>query len=721
MNTKFTILRHETQMQLQPHCPVLLMASAVTRNNLNGHIFAQCKFQNISSRQIANLSIKIYLKDVESGEKCFDFLYASVMASPYVNFGDTVPISLPAENADVTGISIEKIQFDIGEPWVNEDGERFKKAVQRKRISGQLTERLYSQYEKEIRKVTQVPVELVGAKDSGLIFCGCGTIYPQEYEKCPKCKLSFDDQIRISRPEFLEQCISHEQQLQEEKKRQKEERIHQTVLPIKRHPWIAVACLSGTVCCLAAAFFAIAAVRKLQDFQTRNPLSLNSIDTSQTWAAAGKDFYQVDVSAETSGTFAAVFTMPESKELQFVYLEDGAGILKCNFEEQPSALPELLGYVTGQKTDAAMVSVTVSAGPQGSDLYSHTAIVDFSLDPQYGKDGIMLFSLYDGLSGKASTNQYVPIVDGKGSISYSLADSAKGSGGSYDTPLSWAEKIQDKIIAEPIFFIASEEMTDTAYTAEDEFSYTSEQLFSSSSGMFDFRDYYGKQRFVLQDPSGLPKGMPKVVIYKDENLNDSQTTYKICKSQGRTAVAESYDFSGELSFTPKHKFSFLSYIPLRSAGPAKIFENEDRLSLDETKEVFQEEWQNFSNLIDNTKTTVTYYAENEIDTQEELETFQNAWLQYSEVALGIQQRLSEKMPPVEYEEAWKSFANSMQNIAEDLKLCAAVDFDQANQDAEGSSSFSVGIDRFVQHSYDVIDAVKELQQALGLDVTEQAG
>lgn len=720
MNTKFTILRHKTQMQIQPHCPVLLMASAVTRNNLNGQIFAQYKFQNISSRQIANLSIKVYLKDLASGEKWFDFLYTSVMASPHVNFGDTVPIPLPAESTDVAGISIEKIQFDIGEPWVNKNGERFKEAVQRKRISDQLTERLYSQYEKEIRKVAQVPIDLVGVKDSGLVFCGCGTIYPQEYEKCPKCKLSFNDQIRIGSPEYLEQCISHEQQLLEEKKRQKEEKIHRTILPIKRHPWIAVACLSGTVCCLAAAFFVIKTVLKLHDFQTRNPLSINSIDTSQAWSAMGKDFYQVDISTETMDPFAAVFSMPESKELQFVYLEGGAGILKRNFKEQPSALPTLLGYVTGHKIDAAMVSVDVSAGPQESDLYSHAAVVDFSLDPQYGKDGIVLFSLYDGLSGKANTNQYVPIVDGKGSISYFIEDSARVSDGIYDTPLSWAEKIQDKIVAEPTFFIASEEMADTAYTAEDEFSYTSEQILASSSGLFDFRDYQGKQRFALQDSFDLPKGMPEVVIYKDENLNDNQTTYKICRSNGRTAVAESYDFSGELHFTPKHKFALLSFIPLRSAGSAKIIENTDRLSLDETKEVFQEERQNYSNLIDNIQATVTYYAENEIDTQEEMEAFQNTWLQYSEIALGIQRRLSEKMPPVEYEEDWKLFADSMQNITEDLKLCATVDFDHPNQGAEGSSPLSTGLDRFVQHGYDAIDAEKELQQALGLDVTSQA-
>lgn len=716
MDTKFTILSHETQTQIQPYCPVLLIASAITRNNLNGHTFAQCKFRNISNLNISTLSIKVYTRNLESSEKEFAFLYSSVTASPYSDFGDTIPIPLSNELTEMTGISIEKIQFDNGKIWVNNNAERFKKAIHPKRLADHLEKHLYLQYKKEVRKLTETPIDLIAIKDSGLIFCGCGNIYPQEYEKCPKCRTSLNDQLRICNPEFLEQCVCHERKSREERMQQKCEKIHKTIALIKKHPRITVACLSGSICALAAAFFAISIVKKQQDFLIRNPLSINAINTSQMWTAMGKNFYQVDVSTEIMDPIAAVFTMPESKNLQFVYLENGIGNIKSNFEEKPSVLPELLGYVTGQKADTTMISIDIHAGPQQSDLYSHTAIIDFSLDSQYGKDGIVLFNLYDSLSGEVKTNQYTPVVDGEGSISYSVDDNARVTDGSYDTPLIWAEKISTKIIVEPTFFISSEEMTDTAYTAEDDFTYTSEQVLTSSSGLFDFRNYQGEQHFALQDTSGLPKGMPKLVIYKDEDLNNNETTYKICKSNGRTAIAESYDFSGELNFTPKHKFTLISHIPLRCVGSSKISQNFERLSLDETKEIFQEEYQNFSNLIDDIETTVTYYAENEIETQEDLENFQKSWLQYSDIASGIQQRLSEKMPPLEYEASWKSFANSMQVIAEDLKTCSLADFDNVNQEPEVSSSFSVTLDQLVQHCYDVIDAEKELQQLLNVDL-----
>lgn len=696
------------------------MASAITRNNLNGRIFAQYKFRNISNHKIAKLSIKIHISDLESGEKWFDFLYSSVMASSYTNFGDTVPIPLSDESIDVTGISIEKIQFDNGQIWVNENGGRFKEAVQRKRITDQLNDRLYSQYEKEIKTLTEVPVELVGVKDSGLVFCGCGNIYPQEYEKCPKCRISLNDQIRICSPEFLEQRICDEQKLQVEKKQQKREKISKTIVPIKRHPWIAAACLSGTVCALAAVFFAISIGLHLYDSHIRNPLSIDSIDTSQTWSAMGKNFYQIDVSADATEPFAAVFTKMESNELQFVYLENGTGILKSDFAEKPSALPQLLGYVTGQKADDATVSTDVRAGPQGSDLYSHTAIIDFSLDPQYGKDGIVLFSLYDGLSGKAKTNQYVPIVDGEGSISYPVDDSVRVADGAYDTPLTWREKIATEITAEPIFFISSEEIADTDYAAEDDVSYASQQKWPSESELFDFRDYQGEQHFALQDTFSLPKGMQKIFIYKDEDLNDSETIYKIGRSNGNTVTVESYDFAGDLNFTPEHAFSLISLVPLRSVGSTNFFQNFERLSLDETKEVFQEEHQNLSDLIGDIEETVTYYSENEIKSQEALESFQKGWLQYSDVAYGIQQRLLEKLPPAEYEADWKAFANSMQDIAEDLKMCSTADFDNVNQGTEGSSPLAVGLDQFVQHCYDAIDAQKNLQQALNVDLDTEA-
>lgn len=721
MDTKFTILRHETQIQIQPYCPVLLVASAITRNNLNGHIFAQYKFRNISNQKITKLSIKIHISDLESGEKWFEFLYPAVMASSYENFGDTVPIPLADESIDVTGISIEKIQFDHGQIWINENYGRFMEAVQRKRIADQLEGRLYSQYEKEIKKLTEVPIELVGVKDFGLVFCGCGNIYPQEYEKCPKCRTSLNDQIRICSPEFLEHRICHEQELQVEKKRKKREKTQKTIAPIKRHPWIAAACLSGTVCASAAVFFAITIGMHQYDSQTRNPLSIDSIDTSQTWSAMGKNFYQIDVSADTTEPFAAIFTKTESNELQFVYLENGTGILKSDFAEKPSALPQLLGYVTGQKADAAMVSTDVRTGPQESDLYSHTAIIDFSLDPQYGKDGIVLFNLYDGLSGKAKTNQYVPIVDGKGSISYPVDDSVRVADGTYDTPLAWREKIATKITAEPIFFISSAEIADTDYTSEDDISYTFQQKWSSESELFDFRNYQGEQHFALQGTFGLPKGMQKIFIYKDEDLNDNETIYKVCRSNGNTVAVESYDFVGDLNFTPEHVFSLISLVPLRSVGSTSFFQSLERRSLDETKEVFQEEHQNLSDLIGDIEETVTYYSENEIKSQKALESFQKGWLQYSDVAYGIQQRLLEKLPPVEYEADWKAFANSIQEIAEDLKMCSTANFDNVNQGTEGSSPLAVGLDQFVQHCYDAIDAQKNLQQALNVDLDTEAG
>ena len=51
MESRYTILQHETRTFYLVDCPILLLSHAITKDNQNNTIFVQCKFENTLSKE----------------------------------------------------------------------------------------------------------------------------------------------------------------------------------------------------------------------------------------------------------------------------------------------------------------------------------------------------------------------------------------------------------------------------------------------------------------------------------------------------------------------------------------------------------------------------------------------------------------------------------------------------------------------------------------------
>lgn len=215
MESRYTILQHETRTFYLVDCPILLVSHAITKDNQNNTIFVQCKFENTLSKPIKALyiSVKCYdvtnqsLSDVES------FSYLDILVKQYETFGDKMPVILPDKETRNISIIPVKIVFEDGSTWENETNLSFVEFEYNNTTISELGE-LAEEYRRELHHIclqsdrhNYLPI-----RKDGYTICGCGKIVVEAEKTCPACGVDLEKLFALNDVERLRKELEQGEQ-----------------------------------------------------------------------------------------------------------------------------------------------------------------------------------------------------------------------------------------------------------------------------------------------------------------------------------------------------------------------------------------------------------------------------------------------------------------------------------------------------------------------------
>lgn len=254
MDRRYTILVHDRDVQIQNDCPVILKAYAITKDNKEQKYIAQCKFENLACKTITGLYITVwsYGADGKQIDNGIDFTYAYLDADQYNEFGDKNAIGIKNNYVTKLGIQTNKIIFSDGECWERQEQSQYEK-VQLKAIDDELGE-LKEQYNRDLAEKTNHKISWVCEQRDGMVLCGCGTIYLNQYGRCPNCYMSFKEQKDLLNKEALQEhllqwkeiCRKRQEQLEyEQREKFKQEFLKNEKSKKARHRFF---CIVAVIC-----------------------------------------------------------------------------------------------------------------------------------------------------------------------------------------------------------------------------------------------------------------------------------------------------------------------------------------------------------------------------------------------------------------------------------------------------------------------------------------
>ena len=166
--------------------PVVVAAGALLKDNRNGNIIVQLKIQNICSKTIKAVTVKITSIDTVGrtlGEETeYQYLDLNVKRNEFL--GQQVPIIVPNEQTRSYSVKVTEVAFDDNTVWVgNEIWEPLEKPdpIEKKIANGELARQYRIKYGKNSKYLLK--------QDRDLWFCTCGAINHESELSCCSCHI----------------------------------------------------------------------------------------------------------------------------------------------------------------------------------------------------------------------------------------------------------------------------------------------------------------------------------------------------------------------------------------------------------------------------------------------------------------------------------------------------------------------------------------------------
>lgn len=166
--------------------PVVVAAGALLKDNRNGNIIVQLKIQNICSKTIKAVTVKITSIDTVGrtlGEETeYQYLDLNVKRNEF--FGQQVPIIVPNEQTRSYSVKVTEAAFDDNTVWAgNEIWEPLEKPdpIEKKIANGELARQYRIKYGKNSKYLLK--------QDRDLWFCTCGAINHESELSCCSCHI----------------------------------------------------------------------------------------------------------------------------------------------------------------------------------------------------------------------------------------------------------------------------------------------------------------------------------------------------------------------------------------------------------------------------------------------------------------------------------------------------------------------------------------------------
>lgn len=187
---RYEIIHVDSSERYIETCPLILLSNALTSDIERDKILLQLKFQNMDSRTIKAVFVKVecfsidgvYLNEDE------EFQYLDLKIDQYKEFGSSIPLYLKLKNTREVKIQCEKILFCDGTEWENTINEYYTKLPEKIVLSDLLgndsyNELLYSLREEKI--FTNTVYKPFSIMD--YYFCPCGRYRNKNEHYCFNC------------------------------------------------------------------------------------------------------------------------------------------------------------------------------------------------------------------------------------------------------------------------------------------------------------------------------------------------------------------------------------------------------------------------------------------------------------------------------------------------------------------------------------------------------
>ena len=166
--------------------PVVVAAGSLLKDNRNGNIIVQLKIQNICSKTIKAVTVKITSIDTVGrtlGEETeYQYLDLNVKRNEFL--GQQVPIIVPNEQTRSYSVKVTEAAFDDNTVWAgNEIWEPLEKPdpIEKKIANGELARQYRIKYGKNSKYLLK--------QDRDLWFCTCGAINHESELSCCSCHI----------------------------------------------------------------------------------------------------------------------------------------------------------------------------------------------------------------------------------------------------------------------------------------------------------------------------------------------------------------------------------------------------------------------------------------------------------------------------------------------------------------------------------------------------
>lgn len=198
--------------------PAVIAAGALLKDNRTGNIIVQLKIQNICSKKIKAVTVKIKTLDTAGREldEEIKYQYLDLNADRNECFGQQVPVSVPNDQTRSYSAAVTEVVFADNSVWA-ENGiwEPLANQVSAKNKfrSPDLVEQYQIKYGKESEYLLQ--------KDRDLWMCACGTINHNDEERCSRCRTLLANLEEFQLDVLKKECDSR---LEEERQKRERER-----------------------------------------------------------------------------------------------------------------------------------------------------------------------------------------------------------------------------------------------------------------------------------------------------------------------------------------------------------------------------------------------------------------------------------------------------------------------------------------------------------------
>lgn len=193
--------------------PVIILAGALLKDNINDTVITQLKIKNISDKTIKAVKVSIASYDTVGNRIADDLIfdYLDINAQRNDDFGQKTPIVLKENITRSFSVKVDEVIFDDNSIW-HDKGKKWESLANGEEIKSIFNDsEIAKQYSIEYGALAKF--QLVIEKD--LWICACGQINHNNEEHCTHCNISLTDLKNI---DFDELKVKAQKRIDAEKK-----------------------------------------------------------------------------------------------------------------------------------------------------------------------------------------------------------------------------------------------------------------------------------------------------------------------------------------------------------------------------------------------------------------------------------------------------------------------------------------------------------------------